>query len=405
MQYFKFIFVILVSCLLLQFTACKSDKSDKGNTTLPKPKDEKVTALSKPLSVNAGEANAFLLEKTPILHSIIKNNAEVLPVIAQYVYELFHTAKSIKNEADLQRLFNEREQKIIPLLNEKVLNPLSTADETFFHQENGKKLNKELETIGLRGVFAEGFYMGLAAFPMLGKELEQHASEVYKWYMQFWNGEGLSQGGEYPYMNLDGYGQMTVAAEQMVDKYPEHEYTKKIQQGFRDGLNVLTDVHKVIQGGETNYIVHDLNTEFYPTATDIAAYEKLLEAHPNSKYYSVIKKITENMSTMAYVKDKGWKDLYMVVISWEAAKRSRDGGPCANARQKVYEYLDKGIDVPHALFLQKGKKRSCAVVYRFFPDKKEAEKAAATIKSQIPDIEGVVKTTFNKRSFSWKVVE
>jgi len=395
--------MLLISSLLLQLVACKPDTAQKTEGELPKPKEEQLTEVSKPLVVSAGDANAFLIDKTPVLHSVIKNNVEVLPKIAQYVYELCHTDKSIRNEADLQRLFEERDKKIMPLLNQKVLDPLSAADETFFHQESGKKLNEELETIGMRGVFAEGFYMGLAAFPMLGKELEQHASEVYKWYMQFWNGEGLSQGGEYPYMDLSGYGQMMSAAEQMIAKYPEHKYTQKVEEAFRNALNVLTDVHKVVQAGQANYIVHDLNTEFYPTATELETYEKLLTEHPDSKYYPVIKNILENMSTMEYSKEKGWKDLYMVVISWEGVKRSRDGGPCASARQKVHEYLDKGIAIPHSLLLKKDNKRTCALVYRFFTDKKQAEKAATSIKAQIPDIVGVTKVVFEKKAFGWKV--
>ena len=420
MQLLKLIFNCLIISCLMTFFACQNDtdnskKVEEETTTVEggiveavgTGEEDVLPTENESFEVDSIESQRFIKEKLPILYGLSKDNAVIAPALYHYAYMVLNAEKTIKNEATLQSIFNERDNQLIPVINEQILDPLATEQEEFFNEEKGGKLLKELSSIGMNGVFAEGFYMGLAPEPMLANALKHYASAPFQCLMDFKSGEGMAQGGEYPYMNLEGEAMMVAAAEKLLTSDPKHEYNKMIERTFRSALTVLTDFHKVDQAAKTSYLVHDLATEHYPSATDKESLQYYTKKYPDSKYTPLINKLLGNPSELAYDKKKGWRDLYLVVVSWEAAKENRESGLCAAARQKVFGYLDKGIDIPHSLLLWKGEQRECAIVHRFFVDEAKAKTAKSAIESQLDGGEtvSIEKAKLDTKTFTWKILE
>lgn len=216
--------------------------------------------------------------------------------------------------------------------------------------------------------------------------------------------------GEYPFLNLDGQGKMVFTGEKMQEKYPDNELTKKIEADFKMALTPLTDVHVIKSEFDKSYMVNGLATEFYPNATNIDAIKKFVTDYPDSKYSKVVGKILENMSEME-PKQSGWKDLYLVVVSWEDLAEETFSNPedttqvksmtCIGAKKVSDEFLQKGIAIPHIIRLLKKEEEKCAVVYRFYADKKKAEMALQEIKKEVPNVVGLVQLTYNPLEKTW----
>lgn len=426
MQLLKLMFNCLIISCLVTFFACQND-TDTGKKVVGEEEetiveDEIVEAVgtgeeetlsneNEIFEVDSIESQEFIKEKLPILYDLSKDNTVVSSTLFRYAYMVLNPEKTIKNEATLQSIFNERDNQLIPAINEQILDPLGelqdTPEDKFFNTEKAKLVEKELNSIGMGCVFAEGFYMGLAPIPMLGDALKQYASEPFRWLMDFKSGEGMAQGGEYTYMGLDGEGVMVSTAEKMRKNHPEHPYNKLIEGVFRSALTVLTDFHKVKQGDRTSFLIHDLTTEYFPSATEKEYLSSYSKKYPNSKYSPLLDKLLANPSELAYDKKQGWKDLYLVVVSWEAAKENRESGLCVAARQKVFEYLDQGIDIPHSLLLWRGEQRECAIVHRFFVDEAKAKAAKSAVEGQLNGGEtvSIEKAKLDTKTFTWKILE
>ncbi|MEZ4885042.1 MAG: hypothetical protein R3E32_09985 [Chitinophagales bacterium] len=317
----------------------------------------------------------------------------------------------VKSDEDLQDLFDMRDKDVITALHKEVLDPIAINDGVFYHSTAGAKLDKELKTLGMQVIYAEGMYLDLGPSEMLEKEMEQYASEVFKWYMEFQSAKTISMMGEYPFLDLEGQGKMVAFGEQMRAKYPNHAFTQKIEKDFRTALIPLTDVHVVKSEFDKSYMVNGLATEFYPNATNIDALKKFVEQYPDLHYSKVANDIIESMSEMESV-ERQWKDLYLVVVSWipstEEKITDEEGNEtvvntCMNARKISNDFLDKGIAIPHVLQLTHNGIEECAVVYRFYADKSKADAALKTIKSKVSSVVGIVQLKYDPLKRIWSV--
>ena len=85
---------------------------------------------------------------------------------------------------------------------------------------------------------------------------------------------------------------------------------------------------------------------------------------PQSKYTKVVKSVLKNPSTILYNEDFL---LYLVVVEME--------DDYDQAEEKIFSYIEKGIDIPHHIIITDKENINHAIVYRFFTDLNKAQKA------------------------------
>lgn len=392
-------FLIVVAGFMLTI-GCMPDSSTSTTTETPHEiGTHKTTQGQLPISTIAIDEN-YLQKEVPLLDSLLSADKRLHKTVNTYAFNVRHAGEIVKNEMALKQLFDFRNDSILPNLTEYLLKPLE--GELYF--EVGEQLEKELNHIGLSTVSAEGMFLDLAQHPMLQKEVATHASEPYKLYQAFNDAQAASMGGEYTFLNLSAEQQMIRIGEKMRKNFGDNEYTRQIEKDFRFALRTMTDVHKLQEASGGNFIFGDLHVDFYPYATDAENYTGFIKDHTDSQYHGVVQNIYKNVSEIAANKGGGYSDLYLVVTDWLAANDDEDAPPCEAATQTVYEYLDKGIDIPHAVALKKEGEVICAVTYRFYATRKKAEQALATIKPQAPDAK-VYHAVYYNNELMWGVEE
>lgn len=352
----------------------------------------------------------FLQQNFPVLDSISRTKEGLHQLLNGYAFRLKNASTLVESDKDLQELFEMRDNDILTELHKKVLDPIALENGVFYHSAAGAKLDEELKELGMQAVYSEGMYWSLGPAEMLTEEMEKYASEVFRLYMDFQSARTDAIMGEYPYLNLDGEGKMLVTGEKMQEKYPDNPLTKKIETDFNSSLEVFTDVHIIKSDFDKSYMTNGLATEFYPNATNIDALKKFTEDYPESKYGKMVETVIKNMSEME-PKEIGWKDLYLVVVQWadivektaiqEGDTVSTTFKSCINARKICNDFLKKGITISHSLQVKKKDEEKCAVVYRFYADKKKAETALKEIKKEVPETVGIVQLTYDPLEKMW----
>ena len=395
---FRFNKMLLVWIMCLLVVGCTSDSNQSNQEeTPPETNTPTATDAQKILSKLTVEQD-FLQKEVPLLDSLLKADEQLHKTVNNYAFSILNADKIVNNEVLLKQLFKFRNDSILPALTEHLLKPME--GELFY--EVGEQLEKELNHIGLTTVVAEGMFLDLAQYPMLQKEVDAYASEPYKLYQQFNDAHAASVGGEYTFLDLRPEQQMILIGERMRKDFPDHEYTKQIEGDFRFALRTMTDVHKLLESTGGSLIYGNLNVDFYPFATENENYTTFIKNHADSQYHGVVQDIYESVSEIQTNKGGSYADLYLVVIDWLANSDDEDAPPCHHAVQEVYQYLDKGIAIPHALPLKKDGKTMCALTYRFYADRKKAEKALATIKPQASNAK-LVHAVYYDNELMWGV--
>lgn len=344
----------------------------------------------------------YMAQQFPVLASTIKPDHQLYPILNNYAYDVMHPAQSVQSEKDLKRIFYKRDAQIIPMLHGDIFDPLAIKNPDFFVGDAGRKLQAELQKIGMQCIYAEGMYVALGATEMLPDAMKQYGSEVFKLYSDFLNAYGNAVGGEYPYMDLSGEMRMVAIGEIMLDKYPKHEYTQAIQSDFEFALHTLTDIHTV-KGESNTEQFYALSTDPYPYMTNFEEHERFIATYPDTKYGKIVQKIRSNTSQINY-NGGNLSDLYLLVLQWRDAVSESDIAYCDDIEAiKDSLYLNQGIDVPHVLPIFKDSTTQCALTYRFYPEKNKAEQALKNIQSQVKTPIGIVKIHFNTDSEMWEV--
>lgn len=398
-------FFIVCTLLLCHLSSCIN------SNTAPR---EEESSTNDPLAQIATEDNtierdAYFLKKSyPKLASVVPESNPLYEKLNAYSYDVSNPAKSIKTEDNLKRLFFQREKDIIPMLHAEVFERLTMKDPDFFVGNSGRQLQAELQKIGMQCIYAEGMYVDLAAAEMLAPQLTQLGSEILRMYIDFIVSRGNAVGGEYPYSNLDGEMAMLNIGGQMLDKYSDHAYTKAILSDLNFTLSAMTDLHKVNgHDGNTTTISGDLLTEPYPNMIDLEVIKHFADKYPQSKYAGLLSRIAANPSEMTYSPQAGsYQDLYLVAIEGQPTTQEEETISCDDA--KVYQttkYLDKGIDVPHVLQINKEDQDTCLLVHRFYPDRARAEKALQGIRTQIPPPNSIsiIHIAYNEEADNWEI--
>lgn len=346
----------------------------------------------------------FLAQQLPTLASIVSREEAIYTPLNNYAYDVINPAQSVKAEKDLTRLFYKREAQIIPTLHGDILEPLALKNSDFFVGDAGRKLQTELQRIGMQCIYAEGMYVDLGAAEMLSGAMRQYGSEVLRYYAEFQSAHSTAIGGEYPFLDLNGEMRMVAVGEAMTTKYPQHEYTQQIYSDFEFALHSLTDIHVVIeQPSGTQEMFYALSTDPFPYMTDFAQHRQFVAQYPDTKYGKIVARILANRSEIARAGDS-YKDLYLVVVQWQDANEDDETAYCDDAEAlKDSLYLHQGIDVPHVLPIAQDGETRCAITHRFYPNRANAEKALKTLQAQSQISADIIKVSYNPESDEWEI--
>jgi len=304
----------------------------------------------------------------PTLYPLVESDAQSLREISAYAQQILYR-EGLNEEQDLIRLFQAREEIILPPLQSKIEN----LDDQKFYDQN-ENLEAELNQLGLTALTAEAMFVGLGIHPILEIEVARIASQPYQLYLDFQYADASSQGGEYPYTDLKPFQRMLLAGEALQARQ-EQVYFAKIKERYEEAFQVCTDIHLVADPRAREMapapMVGGVHTDHYPFLTETESMQAFAKEHPESAYGKVAARLLENMSEMSSESE----NLYLIVTEW---LKEED-----QAVARVQDHLRQGRDIPHSLKIRRGDgSDQYAVTYRFYED---SEKADAALKHLLPD--------------------
>ncbi|OWY21655.1 hypothetical protein C7N43_24055 [Sphingobacteriales bacterium UPWRP_1] len=392
MQIKQFIVLCLYAAICLLFGNCKPTSGSEVNAAGNSPAE-------------TVPPRHFLQKNLPHAYKYVEHAPAVLQnLLANYAYRVLGADSLITSEKELENLFLQRENEVIPQLEEQVFDPLLNEDPDVLQNEESNYLFNELKEIGIKGIFAEGMYVALGEAPMLEAKLQALAAEPLRLKIEFEQAQTDAIGGEYPFLDLDGEIKSVVLGEQLLFQYPKTAYAKQVESSFRFCLQTLTDVHALSGKYDRGYLTHALSFEHYPYETDIAQIKQFAQKYPQSRYAGAISKIAENPSEMELDADAPLP-VYLVVINrFKPETPAGNALQCANAEKEMYRYLDKGIDVCHTLLIYHKNEPTCALTYRYYPTPEKAGKALQTWATTMPGVPAeIVKIAYNSNLETWEI--
>jgi len=362
------VFRILIISFLFFLYACNNNKnleksnSDSAHVMLYDSITETHVASSDTSIIQ--EDSLFVIE-LPLFDSIT-TKTKFRDTLLAYFNQAF--LNPLDSEVQIQRIFSKREKLL-----EKVYSISSNFEEN--NPANSPKwqvFEKELNIIGFQPVYAEGMLTSISIKPILQKQIKTICSAEYQLYLDFLYAEANSLGGEYPYMDLSHHVEMILLGEKMETKYSKSTYNDSIKDIYHFSLKCLTDIHSLYDNATDQYLLDGISIDFWPNATNITFMEQFVKKHSNSKFAKAIKKILVNTSRLELSQDPNKDQVYLIVIDSFGSEKE--------ASNKVFEYLSKGIDIPHVIYSKKAGKESYHTVYRFYSNKKKAEEMLKSVK-------------------------
>ncbi len=351
---------------ILIFSSCGNQKEKKNKSETD---TTKIGVQETESTENKQDTN--FIDKNKLLVKIIKNSTSVFDFYKTYIKAL-KDSNSISGNDDIFKVLKMRDSL------SKLLDTKNIISKQFDLVESGKKnwdyinsLMKELNSIGISVVTVEGMYASLNTAPVLSETIEKKASEDFILAAKLKNTYGLTVGSEYPYMDLSANADVVHYGELLFTKYPNSPFIKEVKPLFLECLMPYIDFHKTSGCQENEAIIGNFMTGAYPNGTELSEHKAFIKKYPQSIFSPIIQKIIDYPSEF---NDKA-EHFYIVKV------------PAEEKNLTQLDYLLKGIDIAHELWLSKNKKAEKILAYRFFDKKNKAEEALQKIKSQVPDAE------------------
>lgn len=350
--------------LSVVFFACKNN--EHKDITDP----EKIDTATVVVADTQFTEVALKLELKYLPELIAQSDKKLKAAFDEYVGLV---TKPITSEDDLKKIFESR-YRLIQLLDEYLGAKYDKID-----WDNFDNIDKELETIGIGCIYAEGMYVGMGEITFLKDQIEKFASEPFKLYLEFLNVYTNSMGGEYPFMNLTAYADVVAIGEKLYTNYKTTDYYKIISEKFINALTTMVDLHHAAGADdELQCFESGLSYEFYPYAADYESIQYFIDHYPKSKYVGIFKKLKKNMSEFRYnTESNPIASVYVIVVA-EIENYEK-------TKSTIFEYLNKGIDAVHSVTLYRKDVELVYVAYRFYDDEQKAEEGLKTIQTKIPE--------------------
>ncbi len=273
----------------------------------------------------------------------------------------------LASEADLDRFFADKDSLVVQL--DRAFSQLDDVDNVLImgDTDNSPLVLSGLSLLGLLPVGVEGMFGTLADGPVLEERMREIASEPYRLYRSYQVNEAATLGGEYPYMDLTAYGNMLLSAEEMLLKFPDSPYSKKVKESLKSSVTGMVDVHLTrYEGGESHH-VGGICYEDYPCMTDISYHQAFVENHPGSVFAGPIRKMLNNMSVV----ESGENMKVFAVVTAQHSSHPE-------AELARLEALLAGKDWLHVIdYHNRDGEYVVANCHRFFPDLTRAEASLA----------------------------
>ena len=320
----------------------------------------------------------------PLLHNMVKDEVSHLALVRGYARKVM-VSENISSADELEKLLDTERTRV----QERLLYFLENQDAIWL-DENWQKVEAELNQLGFSMQSAEGMFTGLGLSPVLEEKVASLGSDAFQWYLKFIYAQDESASGEYPFQDMEPYGRMVVAGKKLQDLEPG-SYYDRVEESYHYALHSLTDIHKVIDNSarqpQTTVVVGDINTDFYPFATEMESRSRFAKS-ADSRLEQSMGKILENMSEMSAQPEH----IYVIVTEWMTEEDK--------ARSRVYQHLEAGEDVPHVLTITRPNgAKQYAVSYRFYEDADKAEAAMQICEKRFEGAEFLMVSVRNGEMF------
>lgn len=307
---------------------------------------------------------------------------KVLPALVNKQQKDLETLFNEYLKAINQQIYTQKQIENIFILRDSLRMGLSgLIEKNFFEviEENYEKqdvIDKELKKLGYTTLYAEGMVFGLGYSSIVENEIEKNSPEDFKLYSKFLVEYWSNVSGEYPFMNVSGYGKAIEIGEKMYRQYSNSQYFQKIKDDYFRCLSYVTDIHKAIIQSEdytqNNCFYSDITYEYYPYSTDCNVWETLLKDFPQSQFAPIFKKLMKNTSEISVSNNED--DMPNVFLVYTNIFED-----FSDADSKIMEYIHKGIDIVHKVKVFKNQKDYYYVCYRFYSEKDRAINAQKEI--------------------------
>ncbi len=364
--------IFLLAVIILIYSCKTSNNSNTSSENIEEEVTEDITEENTE-NIETDNFASFVFEDIfPELTKALSPNNDMLWTIKLYASSVLG---EIESEEKVLEILDMRTQILKDYtFNEMLGNYYFAMEESEDIYTYWEKVEKELNIIGFQGIYVEGMFADLDNYTFLKKEIENYLQEEARLFIKLKETEANSRGGEYPYAGLDDYAKVIKVGEELLTKYPNHDKKEEINGIIFSSLYPFVDYHSIEIGNDyREYCVGRFSIDAWPMATDISYHDEFLENYPNSKYFGVIKSIRENHSVLEVDDDNGNILPIYVIVTDEVDDYDE-------AESKIWEYLNKGIDIPHNLILHNGENDDrYFVAYRFYPNKALANDALILI--------------------------
>ncbi len=368
--YFIFISVIVFGC--------KNNSQNNTNTA-----DVDTDAVNDVSIIDDEDDNISNIDDSdPIADLGIEKIADVIKKYNSDTYHKFlEYVKLLNAEIDSQEKIEEIFDKRM-----EIKNDIAEAISDFYGVDYGPEeeiwteVLNELHKIGYDVAYIEGMFGDLVTYPILSDEIDDYASDEFKYYYAFKDANDVTVGGEYPYDYLVPYYDAVVIAEKLYNINKDSKYFKDIRADLYFCLSAVLDIHKVnLSNGNTDCFNGDLHTDYYPFASNCADWETIISKYPNSMFIPIIKELQQNVSTIDVNVGNGiTADIYFVAVDKKDDYEQADDA--------ILDYLLEGKGIVHSIMVsvENSDDFEYYIGYRFYTDEDMAKQQLDNIIDDFP---------------------
>ncbi|MEM6265361.1 MAG: hypothetical protein AAGI38_22860 [Bacteroidota bacterium] len=337
----------------------ESSTANKPITSADEPQEEDLpdpeAILEKGIASRTAPGAEQLLKGFPVLTNLCREDTAALRLIGFVAQQIKYPQSDVSSEA-LYELLELIDREVAPKLE-----PHMPDDLSYGTQEKATQLIDELSTIGLSYLTTEGMFFGLGPESVAEEAIGQTGDEALKTYADFRVAYGQSLGGEYPYTNMEPYMKMVLLGEKLVFDLPPSPGKLKCEERFREALHRFTEVFELQEKGYTPVIVGTYTDYHELAVSEKETLKKFVKVNKESRYQPVIKQLVASISGTSPKPET----LFLLVMDWESSEML--------ARQRCWEYLDAGLDVPSVMPVKRGNGEfSYGTIARFYEDEQKA---------------------------------
>jgi hypothetical protein len=288
----------------------------------------------------------------PATYQLLSDNGQFSFVEFLVVYALpALRPQDIRSEADLINLLQSRKNILTGLTSVFKQIPAAKIDKQL------PELQKEFGRIGIRLKTDQGNYAGFQSADAFQEVISTYATDPFTYYQAFIQAQERAQTAEFPFKDMEPYQDMVLAGEKLMTAFPNSVHYQSVRVDFRDALRNFVGIFVLQEGGYTTERLDNPMVDSERNSAETETHQQFVRQHASSQYAPIVARMLKLKSNTS----KKPESLYAIYAGTAASLEE--------AREKQFEWLNKGEDVLHILPYDAGtQQEGHLLVYRFFED-------------------------------------